>query len=412
MTLVLWVALKRCPHRCDSVMRRPSTPMSLCVFFLMCVSLTPVMARRAPKSRLSLWIDEQQVKTLIGLGMEISLITNGEVVPYVNSPEVYESIVIPPEIDTVNLTWQAGGESYTYVFDNFTSLDQHLLYQPLLGIPERGYIPRYPTVFQITIPCKGKEKGVASLRVGLKIFDHWQKPLKGTPIRIRLKKQCVAFVTSSLCRPGCRNGGTCNGHGVCECPQGFKGPLCDIALCGRLCQYGHCVPEGYCWCDQGYYGDACEFSLCDPKCKNGGTCVGPNHCQCTAPFGGPLCEMKDDTERPRRSNEPIITKKRKVAKQVNKGVEEKLRKAEKRLLKIIFRRSQKWDLTSEEQQMLTKMNSKTDSLLLQERRYLVNFLTRHRRHLDSKDKTKVKRFKNLIRKSKNGQKKSSRRRKE
>ncbi|KAI8782025.1 wnt inhibitory factor 1, partial [Biomphalaria glabrata] len=82
---------------------------------------------------------------------------------------------------------------YTYVFDNFTSLDQHLLYQPLLGIPARGYIPRPATVFQITIPCKGKDMGVASLLLGLTIFDQWKRPLKGTPIDLRLKKQCVAF---------------------------------------------------------------------------------------------------------------------------------------------------------------------------------------------------------------------------
>ena len=49
------------------------------------------------------------------------------------------------------------------------------------------------TVFQITIPCKGKEKGVASLILGLKIYDPWGRPLKDTPLQFRLKKQCVAF---------------------------------------------------------------------------------------------------------------------------------------------------------------------------------------------------------------------------
>ncbi|BFZ08259.1 hypothetical protein BsWGS_11298 [Bradybaena similaris] len=327
------------------------------------------------------------------------------------------------------------------MFEEFISLDLDLLYQPLLGIPARGYIPRIPTVFQITIPCKGQERGVASLTLGLKIFDHLRRPLEGTPIHFRLKKQCVAFATSSLCTQVCLNGGTCNPHGVCECPQGFHGPLCDIALCSPACQNngtcispstcacppgfhgnyceeavcghvchhgGQCLPEGFCWCAQGFYGDACEYSHCVPMCQNGGTCTASNQCQCSALYTGTLCEIKEDTDRPRRSKETHLDKSLKGgAKQLSKNVEAKLRKGEQRLLKITSRRSQGWDLAEEEQRTLRRLQQKSDkeSLSLQERRYLIKFLTQQRRHLNSKDKTKVKRFKTLMRHTKKRQKK-------
>lgn len=47
--------------------------------------------------------------------------------------------------------------------------------------------------FQITIPCKGTEKGVASLVLGLTIYTRVGRPLKGTPIKFKLRKQCVVF---------------------------------------------------------------------------------------------------------------------------------------------------------------------------------------------------------------------------
>lgn len=44
--------------------------------------------------------------------MEIYIISDGKVVPYLQHPEFDKSIpVIPPKVDTVNLTWEAGHET-------------------------------------------------------------------------------------------------------------------------------------------------------------------------------------------------------------------------------------------------------------------------------------------------------------
>lgn len=47
-----------------------------------------------------------------GIPMEIYIISDGKVVPYLQHPEFDKSIpVIPPKVDTVNLTWEAGHET-------------------------------------------------------------------------------------------------------------------------------------------------------------------------------------------------------------------------------------------------------------------------------------------------------------
>ena len=43
--------------------------------------------------------------------MKIAIITDGQVTPYISEPGLSDQIHIPPEVDTVNLTWQAGHET-------------------------------------------------------------------------------------------------------------------------------------------------------------------------------------------------------------------------------------------------------------------------------------------------------------
>ncbi|KAK3765247.1 hypothetical protein RRG08_051870 [Elysia crispata] len=280
------------------------------------------------------------------------------------------------------------------------------------------YIPRNDTVFQITIPCKGKEKGVASLYLGLQIYDQNYRPLKGTPIKFRLRKQCEAFVTSSLCKQGCRNGGTCNPHGVCECPQGFRGTLCDIALCSPPCQNnGTCISPSTCACPPGYKGDYCEKAVCGRICQHGGHCLKEGFCWCQPGFFGDGCEFRRKDERPRRSNEPDASettwpkKKRPTPrKKGRKNLEAKLRRAEQRLLKITARRAKNAKLSPEDSRVIRRLAQKAgeESLSLRERRRIIKVLTGMRKNLTSKDKNKVQRFRSLIRKWKNKPKRQKR----
>ena len=35
-------------------------------------------------------------------------------------------------------------------------------------------------------------------------------------------------------------------------------------------------------------------AVCSPRCQNGGTCIAPNMCNCTAGYVGELCEIRDE----------------------------------------------------------------------------------------------------------------------
>ncbi|KAK7503498.1 hypothetical protein BaRGS_00005419, partial [Batillaria attramentaria] len=45
-----------------------------------------------------------------GFKMRIPIITDGQVTPYLREPGLSDQILLPPEVDTVNLTWQSGHE--------------------------------------------------------------------------------------------------------------------------------------------------------------------------------------------------------------------------------------------------------------------------------------------------------------
>ena len=46
-------------------------------------------------------------------------------------------------------------------------------------------------VFSVLLPCSGNSSGVASFSIGLLIETHGGKPLPGTPLRLRLRKECA-----------------------------------------------------------------------------------------------------------------------------------------------------------------------------------------------------------------------------
>ncbi|GFS25052.1 hypothetical protein ElyMa_005173200 [Elysia marginata] len=162
--------------------------------------------------------------------------------------------------------------------------------------------------------------------------------------------------------------------------------LLIVAVCGRICQNGGvCLKEGYCWCQPEYFGDGCEI------------------------------RRKD--ERPRRSKEPeagvtVWTKRTKPTprKKGRKNLEEKLRKHEQRLLKLMTRRTKSSRISADNKRLIRRLTIKTETeaLSLRERRRVIKLLTGMRKNLTSKDKIKLSRFRKLIRKWKNKPKRQKR----
>ena len=102
------------------------------------------------------------------------------------------------------------------------------------------------------LPCTGNLTGIAAFSIGLEILSK-QRKLAGTPLKLRLRKECVRRGVDPVCDSQCRN------HGYCD-------------------QHGHCV------CRPGWEGRLCSQPVCDPQCMNGGYCSAPGVCDCPAGF--------------------------------------------------------------------------------------------------------------------------------
>ncbi|XP_025078689.1 wnt inhibitory factor 1-like [Pomacea canaliculata] len=159
---------------------------------------------------------------------------------------------------------------------------------------------------------------------------------------------------SALCSTGCQNGGICSHPGHCKCFGNFTGNFCETPVCSPPCvNSGQCIGNNQCACPYGSVGQDCqpfcrqgchnggcvfvmtsvgvlkatpasrarrlfavmavltEASVFRPiavlarptsgaktatnlvvvsRCRNGGTCVAPNVCACTAGYWGPRCK--------------------------------------------------------------------------------------------------------------------------
>ncbi|XP_070397453.1 wnt inhibitory factor 1 isoform X8 [Dermacentor albipictus] len=176
----------------------------------------------------SLWIDEKQVREFSGFPMEIFAILDGVVLPYILDPNFEKYLpVIPSGVQSVNFTWKAGeNKHYYYDFDILESLDGSILKDPVISIETKGKVPRKAKVFQVFLPCWGNVTGTASFGIGLRIENEKGRYLSGTPLRLRLQKQCADNRPDPECDRKCANGGRCNAAKICECPKRYMGRYC------------------------------------------------------------------------------------------------------------------------------------------------------------------------------------------
>lgn len=272
-------------------------------------------SRRRYKGRhrqdLALWIDHQQVQQLSGYPMEIYVIREGRVLPYVLDPHFDTRLpIIPPEVSSFNFTWQGGRRKrYRYQMDNLVSEDRSVMADPTVSIPTKGRMPKKPKGFQIELPCTWNASGVAWFSVRLKLKTRTNKRVHGTPLNVRLRKRCHPIepqasgsvcpagylgpnCSEALCYPHCMHGGVCSAPGRCSCPHGYHGRYCQGGICSEKClNGGKCIQKDKCSCTRGFYGDTCQYSKCVVPCVNGGVCRGANKCRCPSGFGGQHCEV-------------------------------------------------------------------------------------------------------------------------
>ncbi|XP_011631430.1 protein shifted isoform X1 [Pogonomyrmex barbatus] len=243
---------------------------------------------------ISLWIDQQQIKMFSGLAMEIYAIAEGKVLSYLLDPEFENKLpIIPSEVSHVNFTWKSGVKKYFYNFFHLKSFDESILKTPSITIKTQGRVPKRPKEFSILLPCAGNS-GIAQFGIGLMIESRKGKPLNGTPLRLRLRKECTV---RGICVEKCLNGGKCIQKDVCECPKGYFGLRCEFSKCVIPClNGGKCKGNNICRCLNGYKGNHCEIGTritsqrstsCSRPCRHG-TCQGDT-CLCEKGWYGKFC---------------------------------------------------------------------------------------------------------------------------
>ncbi|XP_058443681.1 protein shifted-like isoform X2 [Malaya genurostris] len=242
---------------------------------------------------LSLWINEQQVKIFSGVAMKIYAIDNGRVSPHIRDPMFSQYLpIIPSEVSCVNFTWKSGSKKYHYNFDRLMSEDESVLKPPSISIKTSGRVPKNAKEFSVTLPCSGNVSGIAVFSIGLLIQSRKGKPVPGTPLRIKLRKECAHRGPDPECDRKCANRGVCNEDKICVCPEGYMGQYCQTALCYPQCMNGgNCTAPGNCSCPPGYQGRHCEGGICSEKCLNGGKCIQKDKCECTKGYYGLRCEF-------------------------------------------------------------------------------------------------------------------------
>lgn len=114
---------------------------------------------------------------------------------------------------------------------------------------------------------------------------------KRNPIRHKKKKD-KKDSSRPHCSLGCENGGQCVGYNVCMCPVGYKGAMCQNAVCHGGCgSRAKCVSPGKCECIHPYKGDNCSEKklTCKSQCLNGGRCQ-TGKCKCPPTHYGSSCQ--------------------------------------------------------------------------------------------------------------------------
>ncbi|XP_043211560.1 protein shifted-like isoform X3 [Amphibalanus amphitrite] len=243
---------------------------------------------------LGLWIDPDQIEQFSGYRIQIPIIIKGQLLSHIMDPNFERYLpMIPAEVGYVNFTWSSGRRRYNYSFYELASDDTTVLMPPIVSINRSGRVPKKARMFSIVLPCVGNVSGVVFFTVGLDVMTRRRgRRVRGMPLRLRLKKECrISHGPDPECDKRCGNGGFCSADGQCQCPLGYMGKYCNMALCYPQCMNGGtCVKPGKCECQLGYQGPHCEGGICHERCLNGGKCIQKDTCHCKRGYYGPRCQ--------------------------------------------------------------------------------------------------------------------------
>lgn len=266
---------------------------------LVIVWTTVFLAGPQSEYGLEVWLDSQQSRVL-GLNIPVYLISNGKPSAMLSrvkggflSP--FRKFQLSRDEQFLNLTWRAP-TGYKYVIEELSVSDHTLMRAPTLNLPSSGMVSSNVNVLRIGFPCSGDASGRGYGSVTMRLFqtpnflnvDNDVSRPDHITLLFDIEKEC-----RKRCHPPCRNEGKCDDWGVCQCPDGYYGPLCDQVLCNPKCHNGGiCFSPDICVCPDGFSGAYCQKGLCTGNCNNHGTCIGNELCFCRKGWSGHDCSIK------------------------------------------------------------------------------------------------------------------------
>jgi len=101
-----------------------------------------------------------------------------------------------------------------------------------------------------------------------------------------------ALCDQAICASGCHSAnGYCKTPGECRCKSGYFGSNCESCVKLLGCSsHGYCSKSYECLCEEGYKGIFCSEPICKESCDpNNGFCSQPGQCKCKTGWKGENC---------------------------------------------------------------------------------------------------------------------------
>ncbi|XP_076324300.1 tyrosine-protein kinase RYK-like isoform X3 [Tachypleus tridentatus] len=133
----------------------------------------------------SLFLRRDEVHRLLGLNSELYYVRDGMVNTYALGFEV----VVPNEIPDLHFTWQSLSRHKVKYSMAVLVNKTEALREPQLDIPSQGLLPEEQKVFQVLLPCTGKQSEEVDVRIQINVTAENQP--NNTFLTLKRRKICL-----------------------------------------------------------------------------------------------------------------------------------------------------------------------------------------------------------------------------
>lgn len=161
------------------------SPWSLIAWALLLAGVaTPASAN------LNLYLNQQEVRRLLGLTAELYYVREG----VINEYALNFVVPVPAHIQDIYFTWQSIDRQVPYSMGIELDGDRESMDLPTLNISSKGNVPRQPQVFRLSFPCTGRSSSEVDvvLHLNVTLSEHRKGARANvTQLQFKRKKICL-----------------------------------------------------------------------------------------------------------------------------------------------------------------------------------------------------------------------------